>query len=86
MKRTNKLWLTLLLTLLVAALVAVGLTAAAEDAPTIVADGYCGGEGDGTNIVWVLTNDGTLTFSGTGAMKSYLDEMPPWYDYADLIR
>ncbi len=38
MKKTNKLWLTLLLALLVAALVAVGLTAAAEDAPTIVAD------------------------------------------------
>ena len=48
--------------------------------------GYCGGEGDGTNLVWALDSEGTLTISGTGAMKSYLDEMPPWYDYADLIR
>ena len=35
---------------------------------------------------WVLTDDGTLTFSGEGAMKNYTykSEMP-WYQYADQI-
>ena len=31
----------------------------------------CGGEGDGTNLSYVLSNDGTLTISGIGAMKNY---------------
>lgn len=35
--------------------------------------GYCGGEGDGTNLVWVLDNDGTLTVSGTGALPAHPD-------------
>ena len=63
MKKTNKLLLTLLLVLLTAALVAVGLSAAAED-PTVVASGYCGGEGDGTNLTWTLDSEGLLTISG----------------------
>ena len=67
MKKTNKLWLALLLTVLVAALLAVGFTAAAEE-PAIIDQGYCGAEGDGTNLIWVLTNDGTLTISGEGEM------------------
>ena len=37
MKRTNKLWLVLLLTVLVAALVAVGLSAGAEETPAVKA-------------------------------------------------
>ena len=34
--------------------------------PTVVASGTCGAEGDGTHITWTLTDDGTLTLSGTG--------------------
>ena len=31
--------------------------------------GCCGGEGDGTNLIWVLDNDGTLTISGSGYVR-----------------
>ena len=34
----------------------------------VVDSGYCGGEGDGTNLSWELTDDGTLTISGEGEM------------------
>jgi len=33
--------------------------------------GYCGGEGDGTNLTWELSVDGTLTISGEGKMAHY---------------
>ena len=42
-----------------------------------VADwGYCGAEGDGTNLIWTLTNDGTLTVSGEGSMVDYKVSIP----------
>ena len=47
-------------------------------AADIVASGYCGGEGDGTNLTWTLDSEGVLTISGTGAMKSYSNS--PWKD------
>lgn len=57
------------------------VSAETEDIPT---SGYCGGEGDGTNLSWVL-EDGILTISGTGAMGNYIDsylygdwECVPW--------
>ncbi len=65
MKRTNKICLTLLLALLVAALVCVGLTAAAKG-ETIVDRGSCG-----ASLRWTLDIEGTLTFSGTGEMERY---------------
>ncbi|MBE7004453.1 MAG: leucine-rich repeat domain-containing protein, partial [Ruminococcaceae bacterium] len=40
----------------------------------VVDSGYCGGEGDGTNLSWTLDDQGTLTISGTGKMADY------WYD------
>ena len=45
-----------------------------------IANGYSG------NLTWTLTADGTLTFSGSGAMKNYTykSEMP-WYAYMDQI-
>lgn len=82
MKKTNKLLLTLLLVLLTAVLVAVGLTAAAKD-PAVIASGYCGAEGDGTNVAWTLTDDWTLTISGTGAMATF-EESIPWDDVMEL--
>ena len=61
----------------------------------IIASGTCGGEGDGTNLSWTLTEDGTLTISGEGAMEDYDNwyyddsgynpKRAPWYDYIDSI-
>ena len=39
-------------------------------AANIVDSGYCGGEGDGTNLTWTLDSDGLLTISGKGEMKN----------------
>ena len=88
MKKINKLLLTLLLVLLTAALVAVGLSAAAED-PTVVASGYCGGEGDGTNLTWTLDSEGLLTISGEGKMADYYSVFlynSPWTDRKDDVK
>jgi len=65
---------------------AFGLTAAAEKTPTLVAEGYCGGEGDGTNLSWTLDSEGTLTISGTGEAQPYTaGNLASWADYRDLI-
>ena len=48
------------------------------NATEIVASGYCGAEGDGSNLKWTLDSEGTLTISGTGAMKSYDQNDSPW--------
>lgn len=45
----------------------------------IIDSGYCGAEGDGSNLKWTLDSDGTLTISGTGAMKDYFTE---YVDYS----
>ena len=51
-------------------------------AADIVASGYCGSEGDGTNLTWTLDNDGVLTISGTGEMADYSSyNSTPWYSY-----
>ena len=40
--------------------------------PRLNPSGYCGGEGDGTNLTWTLDwNTGVLTISGTGKMADY---------------
>lgn len=49
--------------------------------------GTCGAEGDGSNVKWVLTEDGTLIIYGTGAMKDYALLRPsPWCDYVSSIK
>ncbi|MBR3503596.1 MAG: leucine-rich repeat protein, partial [Clostridia bacterium] len=68
-----------LLVLAVCAAVFAGAACAASS-------GYCGGEGDGTNLTWTLDDEGVLTINGTGYMKSfsytYVDGNPvtsaPW--------
>lgn len=55
-----------------------------------VFSGYCGGEGDGTNIAWSLTTeDGEnylLTFTGSGRMQDYSGRgVTPWFDYYNKI-
>ena len=56
----------------------------AED--DILAQGTCGAEADGSNVTWVLTTDGTLILSGTGAVAAYENRKDtPWRDYNDQI-
>ncbi len=52
----------------------------------IVASGYCGGEGDGTNLEWELDKDGVLTISGEGEMADYWEATPQWMEYADSMK
>ena len=48
-------------------------------AADIIDSGYCGGEGDGTNLTWTLDSDGVLTISGNGRMQSWTDiSSLPW--------
>lgn len=37
---------------------------------TVIDSGYCGGEGDGTNLTWTLYEDGEMLIEGTGAMAN----------------
>ena len=49
----------------------------AED-ENVVASGTCGAQGE--NLTWVLTENGTLTISGSGKMQDYSDSsVAPWY-------
>ena len=49
----------------------------AEDG-NVIASGTCGAQGE--NLTWVLTEDGTLTISGSGKMQDYSDSsVAPWY-------
>ena len=49
----------------------------AEDG-NVIASGTCGAQGD--NLTWVLTEDGTLTISGSGKMQGYINpSKAPWY-------
>ena len=54
------------------------------------ATGYCGAEGNGSNLTWTLTCDSILTISGTGAMMDYDLEIEsqraPWYAYRNSIK
>lgn len=60
----------------------------AEDG--VIASGTCGGEGDGSNLTWKLTSDGTLTISGTGKMGNFGSDYwgggEPWAQYCDEIK
>lgn len=64
-------------------ILALAVTANAAE----VASGFCGGEGDGTNVSWRLEDNGVLTISGTGAMADYTieDVVAPWFDYYEQI-
>ena len=57
----------------------------AENAPTIVNSGYCGGEGDGTNLSWTLDSEGLLTISGRGKMF-YDFSFKGWENQRDDVR
>ena len=71
------------------AFLAFSLFVNAED-PTVVESGFCGAEGDGTNLSWTLDSEGTLTICGSGAMKDYdpgsnhIEQ--PWISIKDSIK
>ena len=47
-------------------------------AADIVDSGTCGADGDGSSVTWTLDASGTLTFTGTGAIRDYASSAPPW--------
>jgi hypothetical protein len=51
------------------------------EAAEIVDRGYCGGEGDGTNLSWTLDSDGVLVIEGQGRMRDWTehDQIKEWY-------
>ncbi len=58
----------------------LSITAMADGDPDIVAQGTCGAAGNEDNVTWVLTDDGTITISGTGAMANdWTNTGSPWY-------
>jgi len=51
--------------------------------------GYCGGESDGKNLTWSVTDDGTLRISGEGAMANFTSggtAQYPWSPYRGDIQ
>ena len=85
----KKFKLLLILSILLCAILALCITANAE-----VYSGYCGGDGDGTNLTWTLdTSTGVLEIDGAGIMDSYefdyvmyLFYEPPWYSYKSSVK
>ena len=71
--KTRKLRLLSALLALAMMLALLPTTAFAEN--SIVDSGNCGANGD--NLKWVLSDDGTLTISGTGAMTDFVDANIP---------
>ena len=68
-----------LLSFVLAVLMIASLLPATALAADIVDSGTCGAEGDGSNLTWTLDSEGTLTISGTGAMKNYYwRDVTPW--------
>lgn len=51
----------------------------------IIASGECGAQGN--NLTWTLDKAGTLTISGTGAIRDYSNTtIPPWQSYRSSIK
>ena len=40
----------------------------------------------GTNLTWIISNDGVLTITGSGDMKNYGMYEVPWKDYKDSVK
>ena len=74
-----------LLSALLAVAMLFALMPTAAFAATEVASGTCGAEDN--NLTWTLDSDGTLTISGTGAMKEYEDYTKrPWVAHKNEIK
>ena len=69
------------------------LTVLKAQSVEIIDSGYCGGEGNGTNLSWTLNSEGTLIISGKGEMANYdfgrddhyLLTPAPWCDSHDNV-
>ena len=72
------------LTALALALCMLAALTAEIFAADIVDSGYCGGEGDGTNLTWTLDSEGTLTISGKGKMADFNNHVGESYSYGEL--
>ncbi len=73
--KTRKRFISMLLCIVMV----LGMLPMSVFAADVVASGYCGGEGDGTNLTWTLDSEGLLVISGTGDMVSYSSENSyPW--------
>ena len=72
---------TQFISVLLCIVMVLGLLPVQAFAATVVASGYCGGEGDGTNLRWTLDSDGVLTISGSGTMADYTYSSAPWDSY-----
>ena len=90
---SKKLWSTMLS--LIATMIVLfafgGMTVLADDTedsgPEIVAQGYCGAEGNGESVSWTLDSNGLLTISGTGKMINFSsNKYIPWYNYKEVIK
>ena len=69
-----------LLVLALAVVLCVSVLSNDVYAADVVASGYCGGEGDGTNLSWSLDSDGVLNISGsseTGIVNQTFGEPVP---------
>ena len=67
-------------------LAALCLASVQVQGQTTVASGTCGAEAGGSNLTWTLTEDSTLTISGTGDMADFTNEKQPWQDHLAAIR
>ncbi len=75
MKRTMKLLLVAVIMAVLCTFIAISASAETVDS------GTCG-----DNLTWVLDSEGTLTISGTGAMKDYLPGIGPWKSYQSSVK
>lgn len=70
-----------ILPLLLALCMILSVLPVAALAAPVVSSGTCG-----DNLTWELTDEGTLTISGTGPMANYATTAEPWHDLRDEIR
>ena len=85
----------LLVALLALVIMVFTMNAMNVEAAEIIDRGYCGGEGDGTNLTWTLDSDGVLLIEGQGEMKDlsgpeFMEDDPHifsdwWHKYFDDI-
>ena len=65
------------LAIILTAVLLLGVMPVVSFATNIVESGTCG-----ENLTWTLDDEGTLTISGTGKMKSFSDSIhAPWFLY-----
>ena len=69
-----------ILSLILAMLMALTILPLNIFAVTVIDSGTCG-----ENLTWTLTDDGTLTISGTGDMYDYSYSYAPWYSYRSSL-